>query len=62
MTGSPEHLLSGLVAATFTPMGADGSLDLERVGEVCDFVLGQGVDALFLGGTTGEGPSLSVAE
>ena len=62
MTEAQPPLLSGLVAAAFTPMDASGSLDLERVPAVCDFVLGQGVTALFLCGTTGEGPSLSVAE
>ena len=57
-----EPLLSGLVAAAFTPMEGDGGLDLGRVPAVCDFVLGQGVSGLFLCGSTGEGPSLSVDE
>ena len=56
------HLLSGLVAATFTPMKGDGALDLARVPTVCDFVLGQGVSGLFLCGSTGESPSLTVEE
>jgi len=56
------HLLSGLVAATFTPMKRDGALDLARVPAVCDFVLGQGVSGLFLCGSTGESPSLTVDE
>jgi N-acetylneuraminate lyase len=55
-------LLSGLVAAAFTPMKDDGALDLARVPTVCDFVLGQGVSGLFLCGSTGESPSLTVDE
>lgn len=55
-------LLTGLVAATFTPMKSDGCLDLQRIAAVCDFVLGQGVDGLFLCGSTGEAPSLTNEE
>ena len=57
-----EHLLSGLVAAAFTPMMNDGSLDLGRIPAVCNFVLGQGAGGLFLCGSTGESPSLTVDE
>ena len=55
-------LLTGLVAATFTPMKSDGCLDLQRIAAVCDFVLGQGVDGLFVCGSTGESPSLTTDE
>jgi len=51
-----------LIAAAFTPMRSDGSLDLDVVPAVCDFVLGRGADGLFLCGSTGEFPSLSVEE
>ncbi|MHC4910467.1 MAG: dihydrodipicolinate synthase family protein [Planctomycetota bacterium] len=53
---------TGLVAATFTPMHADGSLALDRVPAIVDHLLGQGLAALFVGGSTGEGPSLSIRE
>ena len=56
------HLLSGLVAAAFTPMKAGGDLDLARVPAVCESVLGQGASGLFLCGSTGECPSLTVDE
>ncbi|MDP6540635.1 MAG: dihydrodipicolinate synthase family protein [Planctomycetota bacterium] len=62
MSDYPRPPLGGLVAAAFTPMDAGGELDLGRVPAVCEFVLGQGADALFLCGTTGEGASLSVSE
>lgn len=55
-------LLHGLVAASFTPMTRAGSLDLAAVPAVCDYVLSQGVDGLFLCGSTGECPSLTVSE
>ncbi|MGB0954049.1 MAG: dihydrodipicolinate synthase family protein, partial [Planctomycetota bacterium] len=56
---NPIH---GLVAATFTPLQTDGSLDLDAIPEVCESVLAQGADGLFLCGSTGEGPSLTVEE
>jgi N-acetylneuraminate lyase len=43
-------------------MKSDGCLDLQRIAAVCDFVLGQGVDGLFLCGSTGEAPSLTNEE
>ncbi len=55
-------LLSGLIAATFTPMKADGDVDLEAIPAVTDYVLGQGASGLFVCGSTGESPSLTVDE
>lgn len=54
--------LSGLIAATFTPMNADGAIDLDRIPSVSDFVLGQGADGLFVCGSTGESASLTTSE
>lgn len=62
MTGSASLRLTGLVAATFTPMHEDGRLDPDRIAAACDFVLGQGVDGLFVCGSTGESPSLTMEE
>ena len=62
MTGTATPLLTGLVAATFTPMDGDGAIDLQRIAAVCDFVLAQGVDGLFVCGSTGESPSLTIDE
>ena len=50
MSETKTPLLKGLVAATFTPMKSTGALDLQRIPAVCDFVLGQGVDGLFVCG------------
>lgn len=51
--------LQGLIAATFTPMQEDGALNLNAVPAIADFVIGQGVDGLFVCGSTGEGTSLT---
>ena len=54
--------LTGLIAAVFTPFHEDGSLRLERVGAVVEHLMGQGVSAIFVNGSTGEGESLSLRE
>ncbi|NBR49409.1 N-acetylneuraminate lyase, partial [bacterium] len=50
------------MAATFTPMRDDGSLNLEVVGAVVDHLLNDGIVGLYVCGTTGEGHALTVAE
>lgn len=57
-----DFRLTGLVAATFTPMHSDGSLNLDRVGPMVDFLIDHGLSALYVCGSTGEGPSLTVGE
>lgn len=54
--------LRGLVAATFTPFRADGSLHLARIKPVIDAVIAQGATGLYVCGSTGEGPLLSTEE
>jgi len=54
--------LTGLVAATHTPLNEDGSLNPEAVEEQAAHLTAQGVSGAFIAGTTGEGHSLSVAE
>jgi N-acetylneuraminate lyase len=54
--------LNGLVAATFTPMHDDGSLDLDRVAGLVEHIAAIGVGALFVGGSTGEGSCLTIDE
>lgn len=54
--------LRGLVAATFTPFKADGSLDLRRIKPVIDRVIAQGANGLYVCGSTGEGPILTTDE
>ena len=54
--------LTGLIAAVFTPMNEDGSVDLAAVPALADYVIDTGNTALYVCGSTGEGPSLSSAE
>jgi N-acetylneuraminate lyase len=54
--------LRGLVAATYTPFAADGSLDLAAVPAVVERLLADGIDGLYVCGSTGEGVSLSTPE
>lgn len=62
MSSTSPLTLRNLVAATFTPFHQDGSLHLERVQPVIDRVLAQGASALYVCGSTGEGPLLTTAE
>lgn len=52
----------GLVAAPFTPMKADRTLNLDRIDEYAKRLHGNGVTGSFICGTTGEGMSLTLDE
>lgn len=54
--------LSGLIAAPFTPMHNDGSLNLSLVPDYYAFLKRNGVTGAFIIGSTGEGVSLSLEE
>lgn len=54
--------LTGLVPAVFTPLREDGSLDLDRIPGIVDHLEQDGVSALYVLGSTGEGVSLSSQE
>ena len=58
----PTHPLHGLVAATHTPFGSDGSLSLSVVEQQAAHLLKNGVQAVFIGGSTGESHSLTLQE
>lgn len=51
-----------LIAAPFTPMRPDGSLNLPVVREQAHYLATHGVKGVFIGGTTGEGQSLTIEE
>ncbi len=57
-----ENALSGLIAAPFTPMNVDGSLNLNTVERQAQFLVDGNVTGVFVCGTTGEGLSLSTQE
>lgn len=54
--------IRGLVAATFTPLKADGSLALDRIGGFVDDLIRKGIAGLYVVGSTGEGVSLTTEE
>ncbi len=56
-----EHL-TGLIAAPHTPMHADGSLNLDMIAKQAQCLIDNGVKAVFVCGSTGEGISLSTPE
>ena len=54
--------LSGLIAATLTPLDACGSLHLEVVPKMIDHLERQSIRGIYICGSTGEGLSLTVQE
>lgn len=52
----------GLIAATFTPMAANGDLNLAQVGPITERLISDGIAGLYVCGSTGEGVSLTTAE
>lgn len=51
--------LTGLIAATFTPMDGAGQVNLEPIPSMVERLLHQGIQGFYVCGSTGEGPSLS---
>jgi N-acetylneuraminate lyase len=58
----PPHSFQGIVAAPHTPFLPDLSLDLRAVERQARFLRDGGVNGVFIGGSTGEGPSLTLTE
>ncbi|GAA4750398.1 dihydrodipicolinate synthase family protein [Flavisolibacter ginsenosidimutans] len=54
--------LEGLIAAPFTPMKADGSLNLSLIPNYYEMLVDNGVAGAFICGSTGEGVSMTTAE
>ena len=52
----------GIFAAALTPFDSDGSVAVDRVPAMVEYYLSQGVQGLYVCGSTGEGPSLSSSE
>lgn len=57
-----SRLLSGLIAAPFTPFDAQGQLNLKRVPELAAALQRNRVSGAFICGTTGEGSALTTQE
>lgn len=56
-----EHL-QGLIAAPFTPMKSDGSLDISIIPAYYEMLKMNGVTGAFICGSTGEGVSMTIKE
>lgn len=56
-----EHI-QGLVAAPYTAMNPDYSINLDIIEKQSSFLYGNGVEGVFVCGTTGEGASLAIQE
>ncbi|MEM9365770.1 MAG: dihydrodipicolinate synthase family protein [Planctomycetota bacterium] len=54
--------LSGLVAATYTPLTEEGCVNTAVIPALTDHLIGEGIQGLYVCGTTGEGMSLSTEE
>ena len=59
MTANPIFL--GAATALITPLTADG-VDYDRFGKLIDWQIAEGIDALVIAGTTGEGSTLTDEE
>jgi 4-hydroxy-tetrahydrodipicolinate synthase len=55
-------MLSGSLVAIVTPMLADGALDPPRLKALIDWHVAEGTDGIVIVGTTGESPTVDVAE
>jgi 4-hydroxy-tetrahydrodipicolinate synthase len=55
-------MFKGSIPALVTPMCADGAVDFPAWDRLLDFHVAEGTDAVVVGGTTGESPTLEPAE
>lgn len=54
--------LNGYIVAPFTPMQTNGNVNLELIPEYADFLIRNGLDGVFVCGSTGEGALLTLEE
>ncbi|MDE1953116.1 MAG: 4-hydroxy-tetrahydrodipicolinate synthase [Betaproteobacteria bacterium] len=54
--------ITGSIVALVTPMGADGSVDVDALRKLIDWHIAEGTDCIGVVGTTGESPTVSVNE
>lgn len=55
-------MLRGSMVAIVTPMAGDGSIDWPAWQQLLDFHMREGTDGIVVAGTTGESPTLTLAE
>lgn len=54
--------LEGVIPAVLTPFNEDYEIDEKKFQELCEYLIENKVKGLFVAGTTGEGPLLSIEE
>jgi 4-hydroxy-tetrahydrodipicolinate synthase len=57
-----QNMFKGSIPALVTPMRADGSVDHDAWQRLLDWHVAEGTDAIVVGGTTGESPTLETNE
>ena len=57
-----KTIFTGAGVAIVTPMNADGSINFDKLGELIDFNIDNGTDAIIICGTTGESATLTEEE
>ncbi|MBQ2684499.1 MAG: dihydrodipicolinate synthase family protein [Thermoguttaceae bacterium] len=57
-----KPLLHGLISAVFTPFKPDGTPNIDDIPKYVDYLVDAKMNGMYICGSTGEGPSLSVAE
>jgi len=54
--------VEGIVVATVTPFNEEGKVDTGAIKSLCDYYVEAGVDGLYVNGSTGEFPTMSLEE
>jgi N-acetylneuraminate lyase len=61
MSTTTNHI-TGLLAAPFTPMNPDGTINFNKIPDVVNLLINNKIKGMFVCGSTGEGPSLTTEE
>lgn len=56
------NMIKGLIAATFSPLNPEGSINTRIIPQITEHLLNRHIEGLYVCGSTGEGPLLSVKE
>ncbi len=54
--------INGLIAAVFSPMKVNGEVNPEQVKSIMDYLANNKIQGIYVGGSTGEGPLLTLEE
>lgn len=57
-----KTIFTGAGVAIVTPMNADGSINFDKLGELIDWQIAEGTDAIIICGTTGESSTMTDEE